>query len=79
MKGAAIEDQDEHGHTLTAEEFQAGINEWWPFIRSVREWRAGSFTITLTEWNELMPPILKDLLSLHDKILAEMPKRKKKA
>jgi hypothetical protein len=77
LKGGHIQYQDENGKDVTIDQFNEALQEWFPFINSLRMWRKGLFTITLTEWNQ-MPPILKELIDLHDRIVSEIKPKKQK-
>jgi hypothetical protein len=75
LKGGHCVYQDEYGVDVTVDQFRRALIEWLPFIESVRDWRSGRFTITLTEWNQ-MPPIIKELIDLYDKIKADLKPKK---
>lgn len=65
------------GKEISVDDYRNAINEWWPFIESVQDWRRGRFTISITEWGN-MPPIIKDLIRMYDRIVDEIRAKEKK-
>ena len=76
LKGGHEQYTDEAGNKVSVEDFRRALSEWKPFIDWIRDWRAGRFTMTLSEWNSL-PPIGKELIKIHDRIKSEIGPKKK--
>lgn len=62
---------DENQKEVSIDEIRKALSQCYPFIKSMTDWRAGRFTITITEWQK-MPALIKDLITLHDNIISEM-------
>jgi len=76
LKGGHAQCKDETGHDVTVQEFYHAIDEWKAFIEWVHDWRAGRFTMTLSEWRNL-PEIGHTMIRLHDKIRSEIKPKSK--
>jgi len=66
---------DANGRRFTPDEFVQACEEWSEFIDAIDSWRAGRFSVSLTEWAQL-PQIVKDYIEMHDRICREQKANK---